>query len=476
MNTVYQRQPTIVKWGGNCFTVLFVLSLLLAGCTPATPPTTSPPQAAPTAATVLAQPTPVPTQITLPTPTSTATTTLPPTKPPLPSPTSTPTTPPTQTPLPVIFLTDWRLGNFIEIPEGCLFEGTTCWQTVVSEERLKLNSKMGRHFLGSSKKQISQSSESSLTSRSSFLVDPAWNNPYLVYWYDNQINGDIYITAKVDQGAQAAIWETLANHSFTGQSQANKNWKIDTLDLSKYRGQKIFISLYADIILPPAQNGPLPNAINKWHVQKILILPDYKPGMENELSSVASARIAETSTAISPTNTLTDTGSAGPIQLADWKLVNLSQVSSGCKFSDLICWASIMNPAQDKGSVASSHSNTTVIENQSSLISQNSLYIDQAWINPQLVFWYDGPFPGDLLVSVKADLNWKMLAHFPISGQNTGTWQAATIDLNPLKGKNILLSIFVTMNIPKSILKTGAAVNRWHIQNIQLIPEFTGTP
>ena len=36
-------------------------------------------------------------------------------------------------------------------------------------------------------------SQSSLTSQASLLIDPTWNNPHLVYWYDNQINGDIYV-------------------------------------------------------------------------------------------------------------------------------------------------------------------------------------------------------------------------------------------------------------------------------------------
>jgi hypothetical protein len=474
MNTRYQSQPVMGKWCGKCIIALFVLSFLLAGCAPATPAPTSPPQFAPTAISASAQPTLAPTQTAAPKPTSTLTATLPPTQTPSPSPTSTPTTAPTPTPLPVILLTDWRVGNFIEIPEGCLFEQTNCWQTVVSEARLKLNGKTGGHNHGATKRPFSQSSQSSLTSRSSLLVDPAWNNPYLVYWYDNQINGDIYIAAKVDEEAQAAMWETLANHSFTGQSLVNKNWKIDTLDLTKYRGQKIFISFNADIILPPSQNGHLPGAINKWHLQKILILPDYHPGMEKELSSAASARTAETSPAISSTNTLTGTSSTGPIQLTDWSTFNLSVLSTGCKFPDQICWRSETQTQYR----AVGHKNQAVVQAETGLISKTSVFIDPGWNNPRLVFWVDDPFPGDLSVLTKADLNWIMLAHFPLTGQGAEDWRSVSVDLSPFKGKTILLNIAATLKIPRTALQNNSSTgaNRWHIQNIQLIPNFTGTP
>jgi len=336
--------------------------------------------------------------------------------------------------------------------------------------------------LSPSASMLTQRSQSSLTSRTSQLIDPAWSNPYLVYWYDNQINGDFYVTAKVDQEGQSSHWDTLAFHAYRGQSTASLHWNAEALDLNSYKGQKILINFDAEIIRPPNQSGGLQVAHNKWHLQKILILPDYRSGMENELSSVAYLESSGSSAAVSSTQALTGTSSSEPFLLTDWRTSSLAKISAGCKFPDQVCWASVKNNPEDKmnesWAVSNSSKGTTQGQVQSSLIGKTSLYIDPAWSNPQLVFWYDDPFPGDLFVSVKLDLNWKTLAHIPLSGRGSKTWQTASVDLSQLKGKHILLSISALLSLPKYALQnnSSAQLNRWHIQNIQLIPNFTGTP
>ena len=288
----------MTRWIRKILAVFFMLSLFLTGCNPAAPAPASPAAIEPSATSIPVQPSPAATQTVPPSPTATATATAAPTQTPLPSPTSSPTTPPTPTPLPVIPLTDWMVGNFIEIHSGCLFSDTQCWQTIAGRDKIKSAGSSG-HGHNAGIRAITQTSQSSLTSQASLLIDPAWNNPHLIYWYDNQINGVIYVLAKVENAAQASIWETLVSHSFTGQNPANQKWNVDALDLNRYKGQMVIISINADITVPPNKFGTLPLAIDKWHLQKILILPDYRPGIENELSSIASGQPSETSPAIS---------------------------------------------------------------------------------------------------------------------------------------------------------------------------------
>ena len=426
-------------------------------------------------------PSPTDTQTVPPLPTATTTATLSPTEKLLPSPTSSPSTPPTPTPLPVILLKDWRVGNFVEISANCQFPDMQCWQTVAGRDKIKSAGSSG-HGHNAGVRAVTQTSQSSLTSRASLLINSAWNNPHLVYWYDNQINGVISVLAKVDNETQASIWETLVSHSFTGQSALNQKWYVEAVDLNRYKGQKVLISINAEIKVPPNKFGTLPLAIDKWHLQKILILPDYHPGMEYELGSVASGQTSITSPAISSTQNLTGTGSTDPFLLTEWKLLNLSVLSTGCKFPDLTCWMSSIKRTEDYarsgGILMNARSNKMLVESQSSLISKSSLIIDPTWSNPQLVFWYDDPFPGDLLVTANVDLKWTTLAHFPLSGHGSGVWQTVAIDLSQFKGKNIQLSISAAFKIPKTTLQnnTSAGANRWHIQNIQLFPNFPVTP
>jgi hypothetical protein len=486
MHTRRLNQPATVKWGGKFFTALFVLSILLAGCTPATPPATSSPQIAPSATAASVQPSPVPTRTAPPSPTSTPTATLPPTQTPLPSPTSTPTTPSTPTPLPAILLTNWRVVNFVEITSGCLFPDAQCWQTAVARQHNKLDDHFSASDYGRSSAPVSsitaERTQSSLTSQASLLIDPAWKDPHLVYWYDNQLNGDFFVTAKVDQAGQASHWDSLAVHSFRGQSTVSLRWNTGALGLNRYKGQKILINFDVELIRPPNMSGDLQVARNKLHLQNILIAPDYHPGFENELSSVAIIEASGTSPSVASSQLLTGTGSSEPILLIDWRTSNLATIPAGCKFPDQSCWASVKNSPEDlvksSGSVMKASKGTTQRETQSSLIGKTSIYIDPAWTNPQIVFWYDDPFPGDLFVSAKSYLNWKTLAHFPLMGRSPGTWQSGSVDLSQYKGQNILLSISAALSIPKYALQNNksAIVNRWHIQNIQLIPNFTGTP
>jgi hypothetical protein len=234
MNTRHGNQ-------GKYLTALFVISLLLTACKPATPAPVATQASEPSAT---APATTKPTEPTAqPSPTSTATATLIPTQTFTPSPTTSPTIPPAPTPQPVL-LTEWKMTNFVVIPSGCKFPDLTCWQTVTVREKTKFKENGVSSNLG----PPAQNSQSTLSSKTSLLIDPSWNNPRLVYWYDNQMNGDIYVTVKVDKGLQISIWENLTNYSFKGQSMASAHWQTDALDLSKYKGQKIFIRFEANII------------------------------------------------------------------------------------------------------------------------------------------------------------------------------------------------------------------------------------
>jgi hypothetical protein len=382
----------------------------------------------------------------------------------------------------MIVLTDWKKGNFIETASGCLFPDTRCWQTVVSNEKLKFNSKYQGHSHGAIARSISESSQSSLTSPTSLLIDPTWNNPHLVFWYDNQIDGSVNVFAKLDGETQPSIWETLMSRVYTSENLSSLRWNVEALDLNRYKGHKIWISINAEIIVAPSQNLHLPFTTDKLHLQKILILPDYQPGMEDELGSVAAGTASETSPVISSTQNLTGTSPSEPFQLSDWRLGSLAVKSAGCKFPDLICWESMIQreeAASNPSSVMNgANKRTTPQENHSNLVTRSSLFIDPAWSNPQLVFWFDNPFPGDLFVSVKSDIKWVTIAHIPLTGQNPGNWQTTSIDLSQLKGKTVLISISVTLKIPMNTLQdnTSTGLVRWHIQNIQIIPNFTPTP
>ncbi len=270
MNTRKHHHQSDFTWVGKFATFFFLSALLLASCSPATsaPVVTQPIQ--PSATTL--PPTTAPTETQA--PTATATATLVPTPADTPTPASSPTFTPTPTPQPVE-LTDWKASNFEQIASGCTILDAPCWQTITTKVKQKGNDT----FSGESKAiggtgTVVRTSESSLTSQTSLLIDPAWKNPYLVYLYDNQVNGEISVIVKVDKGSEKSAWETLARYSFRGQSQASVKWAQGSLDLSKYKGQKIIISFYANITLPQSQAGSLPS-VNKWHLQNIQIVPDY---------------------------------------------------------------------------------------------------------------------------------------------------------------------------------------------------------
>jgi hypothetical protein len=143
-----------------------------------------------------------------------------------------------------IQITDWKLSYWISLPNGCK-AGAPCWKT---------DDDYTKH----------QGSPMVLTSKQSFLIDPGWPKPYLVFW--NKRDNSYSATVELIVDGKRNIVKQYIKGKF--------DWQKETIDLSKFKGQEIYVlfsvqgkqgSLWGDTSGPGSH----------WFVEEVQILPDY---------------------------------------------------------------------------------------------------------------------------------------------------------------------------------------------------------
>jgi type II secretory pathway pseudopilin PulG len=166
------------------------------------------------------------------------------TQPPLPS--DTPQLAPTLAPagsLDPIQILDWKMAFWVSLPNGCRGDAP-CWRT---------NDDYKKH-LGLSPMMLS--------SQQSYLIDPNWPKPYLVFMTKWKITNPATIELIIDGTPM------IVKQYPKGQSE----WTNDRIDLSNYKGKEISIRF--------AVNGKWGSGGiqgSEWYLEDVQIIPNYKP-------------------------------------------------------------------------------------------------------------------------------------------------------------------------------------------------------
>ncbi len=141
-----------------------------------------------------------------------------------------------------IQILDWKLSYWFSLPNGCKGDDP-CWRTDDDY-----------------KKHLGQS-PMVLTSKQSYLIEPNWSKPYLVFW------------SKLRNNSPAAV-ELIINGTPVLVKQYPKgksDWSSDAIDLSPYKGKEIFIRF----TVSGKWGSGVPGS--EWYLENIQILPSYKP-------------------------------------------------------------------------------------------------------------------------------------------------------------------------------------------------------
>ncbi|MEW5873414.1 MAG: hypothetical protein AB1894_29405 [Chloroflexota bacterium] len=191
--------------------------------TPQDTPLPSPSPAPTSAATIASTEVSAPTQAAISTPEATLTSSAPPA---------------------AILLTEWSLQGFISDIQDCYDPDQACWGVL-------------------------QTPASAMVSSQAVYIDPAWQNPYLVFrhkyhlflktWrgHPNQLTG--YASVQID-----GKWKML--RAYTG----TQNWEMASLPLLDYQGSEIIVRFATEY----DQNWDFPGGY--WYFQEIQIVPDFK--------------------------------------------------------------------------------------------------------------------------------------------------------------------------------------------------------
>lgn len=141
-----------------------------------------------------------------------------------------------------IQILDWKMLYWFSLPNGCRGDAP-CWRT---------NDDYNKH-LGLSPMV--------LTSQQSFLIDPNWPAPNLVFWNKRKNSSPATIELIID-GTPIIVKEYPK-----GQS----DWSSDEIDLAPYKGKEISIRF---AVSGKWGSGRIPGS--DWYLESIQIIPNYE--------------------------------------------------------------------------------------------------------------------------------------------------------------------------------------------------------
>jgi len=137
---------------------------------------------------------------------------------------------------------DWKLVYWFYLPNGCR-AGAPCWRTDDDYKK----------HLGLSPMV--------LTSKQSYLIDPNWPKPYLMFWNKRRNTSPAAIDLIID-GTPIGIKQ---------YPKGQIEWSTDAIDLSNYKGKEIIIRFSVSGKWGSGTPG------SEWYLEDIRIVPNYKP-------------------------------------------------------------------------------------------------------------------------------------------------------------------------------------------------------
>jgi hypothetical protein len=152
-----------------------------------------------------------------------------------------------------------------------------------------------------------------------------------------------------------------------------------------------------------------------------------------------------------PTNTSSNADS-DEIVITDWKMSRFAQITSGCYFSNELCWK-----GDDRYDYLQQQVNLV-------LTSRETIFVDPSWKNPTLTFWHTFNFPRPGSVNIQADGKWSNMANY----SNNKDWHQVFIPLSLFSGKNITIQFLAFGKSSRIDPKAD-----WYVQNIMIIPDYT---
>ena len=152
-----------------------------------------------------------------------------------------PTLPPASSFDPIQIL-DWTMTFWVSLPGGCK-EHNACWRT---------NDDYKKH-LGLT--------PMILTSSQSYLIDPNWQRPYLVFWNKRRISYPATIELIVDGTP------IIVKQYERGQTE----WLSEAIDLGAYKGKEISFRF---TVGGKWGSGRVPGS--EWYLENVQLIPSYK--------------------------------------------------------------------------------------------------------------------------------------------------------------------------------------------------------
>jgi hypothetical protein len=141
-----------------------------------------------------------------------------------------------------IQILDWKMTFWVSLPGGCKGHNA-CWRT---------NDDYKKH-LGLT--------PMILTSTQSYLIDPNWQRPYLVFWNKRDISYPATVELIVDGRPM------IVKQYERGQT----DWLSEAIDLSPYKGKEISFRFSVG---GKWGSGRVPGS--EWYLENVQLIPSYK--------------------------------------------------------------------------------------------------------------------------------------------------------------------------------------------------------
>ncbi len=141
-----------------------------------------------------------------------------------------------------------------------------------------------------------------------------------------------------------------------------------------------------------------------------------------------------------------------PIMLKDFKLQFFLRASSGCRFSNTLCW--MANDDYNR------HFGTASLM----LIGQDEVYVDPQWPNPYLTFWHQRDLKSSAYIEIQADTNWIKARDYT---KSFASWGQEAINLRDFAGKKISVRF-----VASGMTDSGLPKSKWLIQNVEVVPNY----
>jgi len=152
-----------------------------------------------------------------------------------------PATPSTSAALEPIPIKDWSMYFWVPVSSGCQSTAELCWK--LNDNHLEAQTSTGF---------------ASLISKQPIIIDPVWENPYLVFNHKRKIERSAYLELQLDDK-----WLKVRDYT-----KSRLDWSTEVIDLNQFRGKKMILRYIAEIGMDQR---------NAWLIQGVQVVPNYVP-------------------------------------------------------------------------------------------------------------------------------------------------------------------------------------------------------